>query len=231
MSSYSIIIPFYNEKTNLTFIVNEIIKALNKKIKYEIILIDDGSLDESYIEVEKLISIFQNIKITLLKNKRNLGQSFSITKGIKFAKYETIITIDADCQNNPSDINKLIKNYENNDQLKLVGGIRIRRVDSKIKIYSSKVANFVRQLILNDDCSDTGCSLKVFDKKIYLQFPYFDGIHRFLPALFKGFGYQTKFINVDHRKRKFGKSKYGTFKRLVKGVMDIIIVRNIISKH
>ena len=145
------------------------------------------------------------------------------------AKYENIITIDADCQNNPMDINKLINMYEKNN-FKLIGGIRTKRKDNKIKIYSSIIANFVRRILLNDNCKDTGCSLKVFEKKIFLKFPYFEGMHRFLPALFKGFGYDTKFIGVDHRERKFGKSKYGTFKRLLKGIRDILIVKKIISK-
>ena len=111
-----------------------------------------------------------------------------------------------------------------------MGGIRNKRKDSYIKKISSKIANYIRSNILNDHCSDTGCSLKIFDRDSYLEFPYFDGIHRFLPALFKGYWHKTKFINVDHRMRKYGKSKYGTFKRLLKGIIDLIKVVKIIKK-
>ena len=113
----------------------------------------------------------------------------------------------------------------------MVGGIRKKRQDSFIKILSSKIANYIRSKILNDNCKDTGCSLKVFSKNIFLEFPYFDGIHRFLPALFKGYGHKTDFINVNHRVRKYGKSKYGTIDRLFRGIRDIIKVKNIINKQ
>ena len=99
-----------------------------------------------------------------------------------------------------------------------------------IKILSSKIANKIRSYILNDDCVDTGCSLKVFDRNIFLSFPFFDGIHRFLPALFKGYNKNTFFINVDHRPRIHGNSKYGTFGRLVRGIRDLITVAKIIKK-
>ena len=119
--------------------------------------------------------------------------------------------------------------YKQNKKLKLVGGIRLHRKDNFIKIVSSKIANLIRSKIFNDGCIDTGCSLKIFDKKIFLSFPYFNGIHRFIPSLFVGYGYPVSFIGVDHRKRVYGKSKYGTFNRLIRGIRDIIIVRQIIN--
>ena len=113
----------------------------------------------------------------------------------------------------------------------LVGGIRLKRKDNLIKKISSKIANSVRSKFLNDGCVDTGCSLKVFDKNIFLNFEFFDGIHRFIPALFSGFGYKTFFINVDHRKRKYGRSKYGTLSRLINGLRDMIKVKKMINKN
>ena len=115
--------------------------------------------------------------------------------------------------------------------LKLIGGIRENRKDNYVKIISSKIANKIRQYLLNDNCKDTGCGLKIFDRNIFLLFPYFNGIHRFLPALFKGYGHKTDFINVNHRVRKYGKSKYGTIDRLFRGIRDIIKVKNIINKQ
>ena len=96
--------------------------------------------------------------------------------------------------------------------------------------FSSKIANFVRSRILKDNCPDTGCSLKIFDKKIFLQFPQFDGIHRFIPAFFNSYNQRVIFVSVDHRERKFGKSKYGTFMRALKGIKDLIRVYKIIYK-
>ena len=165
-----------------------------------------------------------------IKNKKNIGQSFSILAGIKNSIYDTIVTLDGDGQNNPEDIPKLLEIYFNQDKYYLVGGLRLKRKDNFIKRISSKIANKVRQSILKDNCSDTGCSLKVFSKKIFLQFPEFKSMHRFLPALFKGYGYGTYFIEVEHRNREKGKSKYGTLDRLFRGIFDLINVKLMINK-
>lgn len=225
-NNFSIIIPVYNELNNIEKLFNEIRFSLNNFDTYQIIFIDDGSTDDS----QDILKDLENKKlIQLIKNKKNIGQSYSIYKGIKNAKYETIITLDGDGQNNPNDIPKLLKMY-NETNNKLIGGIRINRKDNYIKKISSIIANNIRSFILKDNCKDTGCSLKIFDKKIFLSFPYFDGLHRFLPALFKGYGYNTDFINVSHRQRNSGNSKYGTLDRLFKGVRDIFIVNSIIKK-
>ena len=221
---FSIVIPIYNEAPNIKKLTKEINISLASYKNYEIIFVDDASIDNSVEELEKI----KNNKIKIQKNNINKGQSYSIHKGIKMCSFETIVTMDGDGQNDPSDIPKILEYYLSNKKIKLVGGIRLKRQDNLIKIISSKVANLIRAKILKDGCNDTGCSLKVFDRKIFLLFPYFNGIHRFLPALFSGYGYNTDFINVNHRKRKFGKSKYGTMNRLFKGIRDIIRVRKII---
>ena len=123
----------------------------------------------------------------------------------------------------------MIFTYFSDDNLKLLGGLRLNRQDSVIKILSSKIANSIRSFVLKDNCSDTGCSLKIFDKNIFLDFPFFNGIHRFLPALFLGYGYKTEFITVSHRKRLHGISNYGTLKRLFNGIIDIYKVMKIIK--
>lgn len=228
---FSIIIPVYNEEENIKSLVNEIFNSLlDTEYEYEIIIINDASNDCTL----KIISeLFDNNKkvIKIINNKINIGQSLSIIKGIKVSKYDSVITIDGDGQNNPNDIPTLAKQFFLDKDLFLIGGLRIKRRDSFIKIISSRIANFIRGKILNDDCEDTGCSLKIFDRKTFLEFPVFNGIHRFLPALFKGYGKKTSFIRVDHRQRKYGISKYGTFGRLLKGIQDMIrvylIIRNI----
>tara|TARA_B100001540_G_C15665327_1_gene577513 strand:- start:230 stop:919 length:690 start_codon:yes stop_codon:yes gene_type:complete len=223
VTNFSIIIPVYNESKNIINLLIEIKKHLNN-FQYEIVIVDDHSKDNT-IEV---INEYDDKIVKLIKHDVNLGQSQSILSGIKESKYNIIVTLDGDGQNNPKDISKLLDTYLRQKDIYLVGGIRRKRKDTIIKILSSKIANKIRSKILNDDCDDTGCSLKVFDKKAFLKLPFFDGIHRFLPALFKGFGYKTYFVYVDHRFRFSGKSNYGTFDRLFKGIKDLIKVKRII---
>ena len=228
MFEISVIIPSYNEAENLEKLIYEIAEVSLHNFKYEIILVDDCSNDDTNQIIKQ--HTLKN-KITYLKNEINYGQSYSINKGILNSNYNTIVTIDGDGQNNPKDIPNLINQYCENDNICLVGGIRNKRKDSIVKIISSKLANYIRGMILNDNCKDTGCSLKVFKKECYLSFPFFSSIHRFLPALFKGFGYETKFISVDHRPRLKGYSKYGTIDRLYRGILDIYKVYIIIKQY
>ena len=222
---FSIVIPLFNEENNILILIDEIKAALIEfNNLFEIIIIDDGSNDHTF-------AILNNLHIDnliVLKNSRNYGQSYSLKKGINRSNNNTIITLDGDLQNNPYDIPKLISLYKSNN-FKLIGGIRKNRKDSFIKIFSSYLANKIRMFLLNDDCVDTGCSLKIFDKNIFLKFPFFDGIHRFLPALFKGFGFRTTFVEVDHRRRYMGVSKYGTLSRLIWGIRDIYRVLRILK--
>ena len=222
---FSIVIPLFNEDKNIKNLIDEISMSLSEHEFYEIILINDCSSDQT-LDIVKNI---KNKKIIIINNPSNLGQSYSIYKGIKESSYKIIVTLDGDGQNDPMDIPKLMDFYLSQKQVELVSGIRARRQDNLIKIVSSKIANFIRSKILNDNCKDTGCSLKVFNRDIFLSFPYFDGMHRFLPALFIGYGHKVEFINVNHRKRKFGVSKYGTTNRLFKGVRDMIKVKKIIK--
>lgn len=223
----SIIIPVYNEEKNIYFLIEELFQYLDSVV-FEVIIVNDKSIDNTEKILSNISKNFNYIKI--INNELNYGQSFSIKRGIDNSKYDTVLTIDGDCQNNPKNIPMMIEEYFSDNDLELLGGIRKNRKDSLNKIISSKIANFIRASILNDDCVDTGCSLKIFHKKTFQLFPFFDGIHRFLPALFKGYGKKTKFVNVDHRIRKYGKSSYGTFIRLIKGVRDIVKVFFIIRK-
>ena len=227
MASFSIIVPLYNESNNINKLVTEIYDSLKEYNNFELIFVNDGSEDNTSEVLEK---IKINFPIKIIENKSNLGQSFSIWTGIKNSNHKTVITLDGDGQNNPYDIPKLLKIYFSK-KFSLVGGIRKKRKDSLLKIISSKTANKIRSTILKDNCIDTGCSLKIFDKDIFLSFPFFDGLHRFLPALFKGYGMNTFFIEVDHRPRISGISKYGTLDRLYKGIIDIIRVKKIIKTN
>tara|TARA_B100000963_G_C22511252_1_gene618468 strand:- start:302 stop:997 length:696 start_codon:yes stop_codon:yes gene_type:complete len=222
---FSLIVPCFNEEQNIDKIFEEIQNNLGN-YNYEIIFVDDKSTDNS---LSKLIKFSKNLNVSILKNTINMGQSFSISKGINNSNSDTIITIDCDGQNNPKDIPKLYEIYKKNSNVDLVSGIRLNRKDNLIKKISSKIANYIRNFIFNDKCTDTGCSLKVFNKNIFITFPYFDGIHRFIPSLFAGIKRKIIYVNVDHRSRIFGVSKYGTIGRLFKGIRDMIKVYRIIK--
>ena len=228
MLSFSIVIPIFNEAENIKDLTKEIFSNLHSHYNFELILVNDCSTDNT----KEIISLLKKkYSLKIINNKTNLGQSYSLFNGIKNSTFDTIVTLDGDLQNNPKDIPKLLNLYFSDKSINLVGGIRLKRQDSKIKIFSSKIANKIRSAILNDNCNDTGCALKVFSNKVFLEFPFFDGIHRFLPALFKGFGNKTIFIGVDHRSRNFGSSNYGTLDRLFRGIRDIIKVLMIIKNN
>ena len=228
MNKFSLIIPMFNEEENVKILYNQICASLKNIKNYEIIFINDFSSDNTLNNLREIEKA--NINLKVLHNKKNLGQSLSIINGIKKANSDVIITLDGDCQNDPNDIINLYEKFISDSNLKLVAGIRRKRQDNIVKIVSSIVANKIRSFILKDDCPDTGCGLKVFDKRIFLNFDEFDGIHRFLPALFKGFGYKVIYLPVTHRSRIYGKSKYGTVKRAIRGIKDIILVKKMINK-
>tara|TARA_Y100001970_G_C14151657_1_gene813052 strand:- start:406 stop:1107 length:702 start_codon:yes stop_codon:yes gene_type:complete len=228
MNKLSVVIPVLNEEQNLRKLVEEIFSCLVNKYIFEIIFVNDGSTDRSIEVLEEIKNKYNNIYI--INQVTNKGQSFSIFNGVRLSNYKSIVTLDADLQNDPKDIEFLAKFYfQNYPNFKLVGGIRNKRKDSIIKLISSKIANKVRKFILNDKCDDTGCSLKIFDKDEFLKLPYFSGMHRFLPALFLALNNQNFFLKVNHRHRIHGKSKYGTIDRLIKGIIDIfrvLIIKN-----
>lgn len=227
MDNFTLIIPIYNEEKNIFNLYEEILNSEANKYISAIIFIDDASLDDS-LKVLKQISK-KNKLVKIIKNRENLGQSRSIYLGILEASTKYVLTIDGDGQNDPKDINNLLETYFSDSNYSLVAGIRSKRKDNLIKIISSKIANYLRSKILKDNCKDTGCSLKIFDKTVFLEFPYFDGIHRFLPSLFEGYGKKTFYIKVGHRFRAHGKSNYGTLDRLFRGLRDIIKVYKILK--
>jgi dolichol-phosphate mannosyltransferase len=225
MRTFSLVIPIFNEEHNIEILYNELLfNNLEDKI-YEIIFVNDCSTDDSFNVLTKIA--LSNSKIKILNHNLNMGQSACIKTAAQNTTAEILITMDGDGQNDPSDIHKLLEIYNSINNYKLVGGIRKIRKDSYSKRIASKLANKIRILILDDGCEDTGCSLKAFDRKQFLKFPFFDGIHRYLPYLFKKFGCKTFFIEVNHRKRIYGKSKYNNLQRGFRGIIDMIRVLNI----
>lgn len=227
MKSISVIIPVYNEEESIVDLIYEVNNELKNKLVYEIIIVNDGSTDSTNDRLKKI----KNINFRVINHSKNFGQSKSIYNGIIHSIYNAIVTLDGDGQNVPRDIIKISEKFFESSETKLVSGIRFRRKDSIVKLISSKLANIIRNFILKDKCKDTGCSLKIFDKKIFLTFSFFDGIHRFIPAFFVRNNYKVLYVDVSHRHRLKGVSKYGTKDRLTKGIIDLIKVRKILNKN
>jgi len=227
----SVVIPFHNESKNITPLIEKIDNALKPlNIDYEIIGVDDCSSDDSLEILKSLKSKFNTLRV--LHHLKNSGQSKAVVTGIRFAKGKYIATIDGDLQNDPDDIPKLYKALINskNKNLKMVAGYRKKRKDTIYKRVASKIANKIRSSLLKDNTPDTGCGLKVFDRETFLKVPYFDHMHRFLPALFQREGADVISVEVKHHDRSYGKSHYNNLQRAWVGLIDLMGVMWLIKR-
>jgi dolichol-phosphate mannosyltransferase len=221
--SISVVIPAKNEAENIQPLVKEIVEQLKPNFDFEIIYVDDGSTDNTASEVKRLGTEYPG-KIRLLQHQVSVGQSTAIHSGVSHANGDLIITLDADGQNDPADIPKLLDraaSFEPNSDY-CVTGYRKARKDTAWKRLQSKVANKVRSALLNDDTPDTGCGLKVFPRSTFMKLPYFNHMHRYLPALIKRLGGSIEVVVVGHRDRQHGSSKYGMWGRLFAGLVDML---------
>ena len=218
----SVIIPVYNEAEAIVPLIKEVASILNGKIRHEIIVVDDGSTDETS---NNLIQLMCNpdLQLRVIQHVANYGQSTAIHTGIQSARASWVATLDGDGQNDPADILKLIaeKERDRNPELKLVCGYRRKRHDNIIRRLSSRIANAVRSKILQDSIPDTGCGLKLIHRATFLSLPFFDHMHRFIPALMKRQGAGMISVEVSHRPRKTGTSKYSINNRLWAGIVDL----------
>lgn len=220
--SVSIVIPVFNEEQNINLLHNELSDVLSKlSIKYEIIFVDDGSTDSSFKELEKLFEKDRHVKV--IKFRKNFGQTAAMSAGFEKAKGEIIITMDSDLQNDPKDIVLLLDKM--NEGYAVVSGWRHKRKDSFItKKIPSALSNWLARKLTGLKIHDSGCTLKAYKSEAVKNLKLYGEMHRYIPAILHSQGYSVSEVKVEHRQRKFGKTKYN-FTRLLKGLLDLVYIR------
>ena len=218
---FSVIVPVHNETENVARLVGEIAAALDGRA-YEMVFVDDASTDDTRAKLAELKQSYPSLRV--LGHRKNAGQSRAIRSGIMAARAPIVGTLDGDGQNDPADLPDLYRKLTRPDapeDLKMVMGRRATRKDSAWKKFGSRFANGIRRRMLRDDCDDSGCGIKVMDREAFLALPYFDHIHRYMPAMMSAEVYQVEFKDVNHREREAGKSKYTNFGRLWAALSDL----------
>lgn len=215
------VVTVYNEEESIAQVCDELIVALQPVQPFEIIVVDDGSTDATSRLVDALRQRFHCLR--LMRHERRCGKSAALLTGISAARAPWIATMDGDGQNDPADIVPMLQSaWASKDVAPLVAGIRVRRYDSFSRRIATRVANGLRQAALSDNCPDTGCGLKVFRRDDFLRLPMFEGVHRFLPALFQAYGHPLICHSVTHRPRLSGQSKYSNLGRAMVGIRDVL---------
>jgi dolichol-phosphate mannosyltransferase len=216
----SVVVPVFNERDNVAPLVGEIVAALRGVVPFEIVYIDDCSRDDTLVQLRALQAA--NPELRVLRHLAQSGQSTAIRTGVKHARGAWIATLDGDGQNDPADIPKMLAARDAaSPDVKLFAGWRVNRQDTGSKRWASKIANAIRSRLLRDDTPDTGCGTKLFDRAVFLDLPYFDHMHRYLPALVKRAGWQSVSVPVNHRGRTAGVSKYTNLGRAWVGLADL----------
>jgi dolichol-phosphate mannosyltransferase len=216
----SVVVPAKNESGNVAPLVAEIGAALQDRA-FEVVYVNDGSSDATEQELRALMQ--DRSWLRQIRHEQSCGQSAAIRTGVAVARAELVVTIDGDGQNDPAFIPVLIAAFEaGSPHIGLVAGQRVGRKATPFKKLQSRIANAVRSVVLKDGTRDTGCGLKAFRRDVFLSLPYFDGLHRFLPALVRREGLQIGYIEVVDRPRLNGTSNYGFWDRLWIGMVDLI---------
>ncbi|MEO0465318.1 MAG: glycosyltransferase family 2 protein [Pseudomonadota bacterium] len=217
----SIVVPVHNEEGNVEPLAREIAAALDGRA-YEMVFVDDASTDDTRAALVALKEHLPTLRV--VAHRSNAGQSRAIRSGVRAAKGQFVGTLDGDGQNDPADLPDLYRQLTRADAptgLKMVMGRRASRKDTAWKRFGSRFANSVRRRMLKDDCDDSGCGIKVMDRASYLALPYFDHMHRYMPAIMNAEGYGVEFRDVNHRERGTGRSKYTNFGRLWAAFSDL----------
>jgi dolichol-phosphate mannosyltransferase len=216
----SIVVPVRNEADNIAPLVDEIAAALDKNLAFELIYVNDGSSDRTEAELTRLMASHPWLR--QIKHETSCGQSAAVSSGVIHARAGIVVTLDGDGQNDPAFIPALLEAMMKAPHIGLVAGQRVGRQATGFKRFQSLVANTVRSVVLRDGTRDTGCGLKAFRRDLFLRLPYFDGLHRFLPALARREGYAIGYVDVVDRPRRAGTSNYGMWDRLWIGILDLI---------
>ena len=232
MPDLSILIPAHNEQTNLAQLINEIVAVMPHALSasaYEIIVVDDGSTDATRAEILPLMDGV--LPLRLIAHGRRAGKSAALRTGFNAATGTWIATLDGDGQNDPADLARLWKEIVSGPATVMYAGVRNRRNDGLVKKFTSRFANAVRRRALKDTARDSGCGFKVFPAALATALPYFDNMHRFLPALARRHGFTVREIPVNDRPRVHGLSKYGFFDRAVVSFLDLVGVYWLVRRY
>ena len=216
----SVVVPVRNEADNIAPLVDEIAAALDKHFAFELIYVNDGSTDRTEAELARLME--SRPWLRQIRHEISCGQSAAVSSGVMHARAAIVVTLDGDGQNDPAFIPALLEAMMKAPHIGLVAGQRVGRQASGFKKFQSRVANAVRSVVLRDGTRDTGCGLKAFRRDLFLRLPYFDGLHRFLPALVRREGYAIGYVDVVDRPRRAGMSNYGMWDRLWIGILDLL---------
>ncbi len=218
----SVVIPAHNESENLRPLLTEVRQALLRIYDFEIVVVDDGSTDETPESLQALRSEMPELRV--VRHRKSCGQSTALITGVASAKAPVIATLDGDGQNDPHDIPGMLDVLQQSrfsNQCSMVAGFRHQRRDTGWRRFCSALANGVRRRILHDDTPDSGCGIKVFQRSAFLAMPHFNHMHRFLPALIVRSGGRVVSYPVNHRPRLHGRSHYDTLRRLLNGLIDL----------
>ena len=223
----SVVVPVYNEEENLPVLIPQIAEVLRSlKKTYEMIFVDDGSKDRSRQILKEVAAQYPQIRI--LGFKKNCGETAAGTAGIKEARGRIVITIDADLQNDPTDIPRMLDYLKEYD---MVAGWRQKREDSWVKRITSQIANRIRNSLSGEEIQDSGCTFRAYKRECLRDIKLYKGMHRFLPTLVKMEGYRVIEIPIAHHPRKFGVSKYTTWNRMWRAFVDLLAVKWMKSRH
>jgi dolichol-phosphate mannosyltransferase len=220
MPQLSVVVPVFNERDNIPPLLAEIAAALRGRVDYEVVYVDDDSSDDSRAVLAAQKASHPELRV--LHHVTRSGQSTAVWNGVRAAQSPWIATLDGDGQNDPADIPKLLaERARSAADVKLFAGWRVNRQDSGSKRWASKWANAIRSRMLRDSTPDTGCGIKLFEREAFLDLPYFDHMHRYLPALMQRAGWKTVSVPVNHRHRASGVSKYNNLNRALVGIRDL----------
>jgi glycosyltransferase involved in cell wall biosynthesis len=218
----SVVVPAFNEAGNIEKLVREAATKLAALASFEIIVIDDGSSDETGAQLDRLARELPALRV--IHHAERSGKSAALRTGMMAARSVWVATMDGDGQNDPADIVNMTKSVDLSriDRVGLVAGTRKKRNDGASRKFASRFANGLRRALLNDDCPDTACGLKLIPRDLFLALPFFDALHRYLPAFVRHMGYDAIYVMVDDRPRQAGVSKYSNIGRAAAGLVDLM---------